>query len=184
MQREDPEETYGLHSSLDADDQLHFRVVLTRVDGPLAIGPQLGWDGPTKLWKPYLSLEVFGWMLLIGWTYSFESPYARHAGQVCERAVRRDVWGLFPDHEGGITRELVEVCRLHHPEIDDNRPFMLQNMLQDAGIKDGDQFEILITPTDIRPFGDRHWVRDATLGVRPETDQECEERIETCQSTA
>jgi hypothetical protein len=104
--------------------------------------------------------------------------------QAVVRTMRRDYW----DEE---CRNRIAVCRTHDPETDRPQHFLLSNMLEEAGIQDGDEYEIVVTATDRKPHGHRRWIRtdddDATfvggLGGRPtnvraETDDECLKRIE------
>jgi hypothetical protein len=99
--------------------------------------------------------------------------------QAVVRTMRRDYWD-----EGCKNR--VAVCRTHDPETDQPQHFLLNNMLEEAGIMDGDEYEIIVTATDRKPHGHRRWVRDNENGqflgavgnMRAETDDECLKRIE------
>lgn len=173
MQREPVDETWGVHASLDDDGRAHFRAVATRVTGPPCLGLTIGWDTPTPYMLPYVTVEVFGWMVCVGWTHSFESPQlAGCERQACAVTMRRDYYLAG-------TADKVEVCRTHDPDSDELRPFLFQNLLEEAGVFDGDEFELLVTATGRRPHGDRRYLRDARGNYRAETDDECLERIET-----
>lgn len=165
---------------------LRFGVTLARVEGTV-VGLTLGWDRPTPLWKPYLTVEMLGWMVCVGWSRLLdevtlraafdqreEEPYER---QAYSRAMRRDYWGMF-NGGGPDSMERVAAGRVHDAEFDSEVPYFLPTLLEEAGILDGDEFEILVTATERRPHGDRLFVRDLTGRLRPESDEECEERIE------
>lgn len=174
--REEPEETWGIHAgSIDPDGRAHFRAVLAKVRGPRCFGLTVGWDTPTPWMLPYVTVEVLGWMLCLGWTHSFDAPQcAEYERQSCVRAMRRDYWCPMPDGP----MEKVAVARVHDCESDEPRPFLFPGLLEEAGIADGDEFEILITATGERPHGDRRYIRDGRENYRPETDDECLRRIE------
>jgi hypothetical protein len=99
--------------------------------------------------------------------------------QTVVRTMRRDYW----DEE---CRNRIAVCKTHDPETDQPQHHLLNNMLEEAGIMDGDEYEIIVTATDRKPHGDRRWIRVAEGGqflgafgnCRAETDDECLRRIE------
>ena len=93
------------------------------------------------------------------------------------RFMRRDYWMVMPDGRL-VPMPDIRGC-IHEPEED--RVASLNSMvamLDEAGVNDGDEFEILITRTGHRPHGDRRFVMDRWGETRPETDEECLKRIE------
>lgn len=151
-----------------------FRIVVAPVAGPKCLGITFGWDTPTRWFKPYISFEAFNWMACTGWMQSFRSAeapeYERQASAV---VMRRDYWTMARKPQELIRAGVVHRCDTDSPEL-----WILQNLLQTAMIKDGDEFELMVTATDRRPHGDRLYVRDRRGNYRPETDDECLERIE------
>lgn len=58
---------------------------------------------------------------------------------------------------------------------------LLAKLCNEAGLTDGDEFEICVTATGKRPQGDRWYImNEAAPGMvfRPETDDECLKRIQ------
>ena len=94
------------------------------------------------------------------------------------RALRRDYRRI----NGTIEEDLR--CVIHSSDNDEPLQggtiaghLLLEEMLIEAAVFDGDEFEILVTRTGVRPHGDRLWIRDGFVH-RPETDDECLKRIE------
>lgn len=138
------------------------------------VGFTLGWDAGL-----FATVGLLRWILVVGWCDWEHEGFAEYERQACVRTMRRDYWD-----EGA--RFKVGTCFTHEPETDQPRHFLLGNMLEEAGIRDGDEYEIMVTATDRRPHGDRRWVRSASGGTfigrlgnfRAETDNECLRRIE------
>lgn len=171
-QREEMQSAFGLYADGKDDGRAHFRAVLARVVGPPCIGFTFGWDVPTSPLKPYFTLEVIGWMLCLGWVQNFENAPCQYERQAYSRVMKRDYWSK------DMTCRL-KTGQLHDTDTDTPLPWHLASMQEEAGIRDGDEFEILITACDNRPHGDRRYLRDDSAGLwRPETDDECLRRIE------
>jgi hypothetical protein len=101
-----------------------------------------------------------------------EDPETLDDDGFCRRVMRRDIY-----HDG----HRVAVARIHDAEKDEPIQFFLPMAMELMGIVDGDEFEITLVKTGKRPHGDRRFVRvGPPRGLnyeRPETDDECLERI-------
>jgi hypothetical protein len=51
-------------------------------------------------------------------------------------------------------------------------------LMREVGLQDGDEFEVIVRRTGRRPFGDRRVVRRGVGVYKPETDQEMKARLE------
>jgi len=98
----------------------------------------------------------------------------------CATVLRRD----YRHRNGNIDADLRMF--FHDPGADkplSGHPLAGQELLErlcvEAGVMDGDEFEVFVTATGKRPHGDRFWIEDTdVMGHRAETDDECLERIE------
>lgn len=135
----------------------------------------LGWDD-SRFWKPFVALTVFKVAFIIGWHKREEDTLVRYDRQAVTRAMRRDYWWV--DQTTGNQPYKTDVAKTHDPESDTFQPYIFPNLLEEAGIADGDEFEILVTATGERPHGDRRFLRFGKNNTRPETDDECLKRIE------
>lgn len=144
--------------------------------GHWVLGLTLGYDNGL-----FATVGLIKWLLVIGWCdWEREDGLAEYERQSHRVVMRRDYYD-----EAGSFR--VATNRQHDPESDLPTHFLYDTMLEAACIRDGDEYEILITATDRRPHGDRRWVSARDGGTflgsignfRAETDQECLRRIET-----
>lgn len=150
-----------------------FGLILSRVGGPPCLGLTLGWDTPTRPWKPYLTLEFLGWIACLGWSHLLNRAVEQHCVAEDARhgvayAMRRDYWA-----DGA----KVAAAKVHDCGADEERRFLFPNLLEEVGIRDGDEFELVVTATGRRPHGDRRFIRDSAGQFRAETDDECLRRI-------
>lgn len=106
-----------------------------------------------------------------------DEPVEEPQGEAHRTVMRRDYWADIGP--AGMMR--VGVCKLHDPETDQQVHFVLDQMMEEAGIQDGDEFEILLVKTGKRPHGDRRCVRRGPPRgchyFTSETDEEVERRI-------
>ena len=67
--------------------------------------------------------------------------------------------------------------RVHSVDADEELELasVFGELLMNSGLKDGDEFEVCVTPTGRRPHGDRRFLFPSN---RPETDDEVLRRIE------